>query len=157
MHKQRRSTSTPLMVLALIERTGRPMSTYEMGLHVCDDRPIPRPLSKIVRSLARDGYLESHAKQGRRTSLWTITEQGLNSLSKRSAEASKAFENLDPVKCMTAEEIAVIGLLNDGPSNLSALCDSAGISPGKARTALKRLVMRGNVRHNEDGTYQIVS
>lgn len=141
------------MVLALLEKTGRPMSTYEMGLHVYDDRPEPRPLSVIVRSLSRDGYLEAHAKHGRRTSLWRITEQGRMSIGKRPREVRQALRLIEQAPSMTDEEKSVLRLIKRRPAILCEISSKTKIPTGKVRTALKRLIMRHNVELLEDGRY----
>ena len=155
MRKGRTRPSTPLMVLALIHDKGRAMSTYEMSLHVGDNRENPRPLSVIVRSLSRDGYLESHAKHGRRTSLWRLTEQGEQSVIKRSKEVSNALRIIQREPCMTDQEKSVMRCLKRHPSSVCEIAAKTKLPSGKVRTALKRLLIRENILLRDDGTYDI--
>lgn len=157
MRKGKSGPSTPLMVLALLEREGRPMSTYEMSLHVCDRREKPRPLSIIVRSLSRDGYLEADAKRGRRTSLWRLTDQGRQSVAKRAKEAQKALRLIDKEPCLTDQEKSVMRCINRKPSILCEISTKTNLPTGKVRTALKRLIMRKNIEMKDDGTYAPIS
>ena len=153
MPKGKTEPTTPLMVLALLDRAGRPMSTYEMSLHVCDQRENPRPLSIIVRSLSRDGYLEAHSKRGRRTSLWRLTDQGRQSVAKRDREAKAALRIIDRKPCMTDHEKTVLRVIKRKPAILCEISIKTGLPTGKVRTALKRLILRKNIAMNNDGAY----
>ena len=53
-----RSISTMHLVLVLLRNNlPRPLSTYEIGLAVVDDKEPPRPMSVLIKTLKKDGYV----------------------------------------------------------------------------------------------------
>lgn len=140
----RDSISTAILVLVLLEsRSPQPMSTYQLGLWITDNRTPPRPLSIIIKTLASDGYISRAANAGKRAALWIITPRGEASLTARAHKKTAAKAWLDENPCYSSDECAVLNSLfihgNQSPKHLAQTCDRS-ISP--VRTALKKLRIR---------------
>jgi hypothetical protein len=136
-----------LLILVLLHRNHpRPMSTYEIGLAIIDDKEPPRPLSVLVKTLSKDKYIRRAGLIGKRAGEWCITERGILSLEGRAEEARVAGEWLDANPNYSPDERKVMECLLDGgpqpPSRLAATC---GMMHSPIRTALKRLEIRGVV------------
>ena len=133
-----------LLVLVLLYRAHpRPMTTYEIGLAVTDDHRPPRPLSVLVKALAKDRCVARAERVGKRAAAWTVTERGVDSLRHRAEEARRAGEWLDANRNHSEEERAVAkALLHQGPQHASQLAASCGMMHSPVRTALKRLRIR---------------
>lgn len=136
--------STALSILVVLEMNStRPMSTYEIGLWVQDNKVPPRPLSVIMKTLAKDGYINRVALAGKRAALWGITPRGLQSLQKRSLKAGIARNILGLLPCFTREEVTVMKLLLEkAPLSITGMSDDSGHRVSTIRTAAKRLKMR---------------
>lgn len=144
-----REASTLLLILVLLHRNHpRAMSTYEIGLAITDDKEPPRPLSVLVKTLTKDKYIKRAGLIGKRAGEWCITERGIQSLERRSDEASRAGIWLDSNPNYSDDEKCVMtALLADGPQAPSRLAVVCGMMQSPIRTALKRLEIRGLVEH----------
>lgn len=139
-----RAVSTALLVLVTLKnRAPDPMSTYELGLWIIDNKIPPRPLSKIMKTLADDGYIVRTASAGKRAGLWAITERGLLSLQQRPKACQQAEEWLRANPNYSAQETAVLmSLLNNGSQSIGSLVETCSLLLSPVRTALKRLSLR---------------
>lgn len=150
-----------LLILVLLHRNHpRPMSTYEIGLAITDDKEPPRPLSVLVKTLSKDKYIRRAALIGKRAGEWCITERGMLSLERRAEEARIAGEWLDANPNYSPDEQAVLSsLLISGPQSPSRLAVACGMMHSPIRTAIKRLELRDLVRDEgvEGPIYQLTS
>ena len=141
-----------LLVLVLLHRSHpRPMTTYEIGLAVRDDHRPPRPLSVLVKALAKDRCVAKADRVGKRARAWTVTDRGVDSLRHRAEEARRAGDWLDANGNHSDDERAVASaLLRQGPQHASQLAASCGLMHSPVRTALKRLRIRSMARQVDD-------
>lgn len=141
----RAGLTTALLVLVVLqENFPKPMTTYELGLRVEDDKVPPRPISVIVKTLATDGYIARVADAGKRAALWCITERGANSLIQRGALRTAAEAWLARNPNYSDDEAAVLNALL-GAENLTPnqMAECCGRSLSPMRTAVKKLALRG--------------
>jgi DNA-binding PadR family transcriptional regulator len=139
----REASTTLLVLVALKSCHPRPMSTYELGLAITDDKHPPRPLSVLIKTLKKDKYIERASLAGKRAGYWRITERGLDSLRRRPASAAEAAAWLVEHPNYTIPEQAVLRSLRTlGPQPASRLAASCGMLHSPIRTALKRLNLR---------------
>lgn len=138
-----------LLVLVLLRDSApRALSTYQIGLAVIDDKEPPRPISVLIKTLKKDGYVRCRRLLGKRAGLWTVTDRGLASLERRPEAAKAAAAWLSEHRNHGADEIAVLRCLAlHGPLAASRLSAVSGLLHSPVRTALKRLGMRGLVSH----------
>ena len=146
--RHRRDLTTAILILvALRQQRPRPMSTYELGLWIADDRDPPRPLSVIMKTLADDRYITRVADAGKRAGLWQITDRGLSSLEQRAASAAFAEAWLARHPNLSSDEIGVlICLLEHGDQTPGRLSEACSLLLSPVRTAVKKLVLRGMIQ-----------
>jgi DNA-binding PadR family transcriptional regulator len=144
-----RSISTMHLILVLLaDSAPEALSTYEIGLAIADDKHPPRPMSVLIKSLYGDKYVSKERRIGKRAALWTITERGLQSLSRRADATREAREWLSQHPNRSRDEDCVMRSLDrNGPQAASRLADTCGLLHSPVRTALKRLSLRGMVAH----------
>jgi predicted transcriptional regulator len=133
---------TALLILVLLRDAPRPLTTYEIGLEVCDDRIPPRPLSVIVKNLRKDGYVTSEGKASRRLCYWSITERGLQSLQMRDQATILARTYLALVPYRTSHEKMVEQAIGTGHADERAIARHTGLKASIISTCLKRTAMR---------------
>lgn len=144
---ERDITTALLLLVALRRAHPRSLSTYQLGLAVVDDKDPPRPLSVLIKSLAKDRYIEKAADAGKRTGYWRISDHGLISLRRRAEAAAAAERWLETNPNYTEAERAVLeSLSRHGPQAASRLSTTSGMLHSPVRTALKRLCLREVVR-----------
>lgn len=144
--------TTALLVLCLLQRHApRPLSTYEIGLWIRDNRDNPRPVSVIVKTLADDGYIIKQAESGKRAGLWAITDRGCASLVQRHALRVLGDEWLDQNPNLSIDEIAVLISLAAEPEQTPVrLCETVNKTISPVRTAIKRLLLRRLIARTEN-------
>lgn len=146
-----RCISTMHLVLVLLRSSlPRPLSTYEIGLAVVDDKEPPRPMSVLIKTLSKDKYVERVSLLGKRAALWTITERGIVSLDRR-IEATRTAEKwlFEHHNHGHDEKIVMTSLAMKGPQAASRLAANCGLLHSPVRTALKKLQLRGFVVHTK--------
>lgn len=151
-----RRPATATLILAVLHAAGRPMTTYELGLYVTDDHDPPRPLSVIVKSLVGDRYIRRAAKVGKRTISWVTDERGISSIERRPEVMRLASEILDKAANRTDQEIKTLEALREGAETLTQIIAATGLTTSPARTALRRLMRRGDVEMDDERRYRIV-
>jgi DNA-binding MarR family transcriptional regulator len=147
--EERRSISTMHLILVLLrDNLPRPLSTYEIGLAVIDDKEPPRPMSVLIKTLKKDRYVVRTSLLGKRAGLWTITDRGIVSLQRRPDATRAAEEWLASHHNLGHDEIVILRcLLEHGPLAASRLATVCGLLHSPVRTALKKLTIRGFVAH----------
>lgn len=150
-----RRPATAAMILAVLHASGRPMTTYELGLYVTDDHIPPRPLSVIVKSLVGDKYIRRAAKVGKRTVSWLMDERGVSSIERRPEVMAMASAILAKAANRTEQETRVIAALNAGAETLTKIIAETGLTTSPARTAIRRLMRRGDVAMDEERRYRV--
>lgn len=139
-----------LILVLLRNNLPNTLSTYEIGLAVIDDKEPPRPISVLIKTLKKDGYVRRTSLLGKRAGLWTITERGMASLDRRPITTKAAEAWLAEHHNHSHDEIVVIRCLADnGPLAASRISTVTGLLHSPVRTALKKLQIRGFVLHRE--------
>lgn len=131
------------------------MTTYELGLYVTDDHDPPRPLSVIVKSLVGDKYIRRAAKVGKRTVSWLMDERGISSIERRPEVMRLASEILGSSANRTEQETRVVTALDSGAETLTQIIAATGLTTSPARTAIRRLIRRGDVAMDEERRYRV--
>jgi predicted transcriptional regulator len=144
-----RSISTMHLILVLLrDNLPRPLSTYEIGLAIVDDKEPPRPMSVLIKTLKKDKYVRRTSLLGKRAGLWTITDLGIASLERRPVATAVAQAWLRDHHNHGHDEIVVLRcLIEKGPLAASRLATICGLLHSPVRTALKKLQIRGFVMH----------
>lgn len=138
-----------LILVLLRNNLPYPLSTYEIGLAIIDDKEPPRPISVLIKTLKKDGYVRRTSLLGKRAGLWTITERGIASLERRPNTTSAAQAWLAEHHNHGHDEIVVIRCLADnGALAASRISTMTGLLHSPVRTALKKLQIRGFVVHH---------
>ena len=146
--QEKRRASTALLILVVLQdNEPEPMTTYEIGLHIEDDHIPPRPISVIIKTLSKDGYVESKERIGKRSGAWQLTKRGYRSLSLRQFEADEARKWIKENPIYTRPEKSVLmSLLKNGPQAITLLVETCRLLHSPIRTALKRLGLRSLVK-----------
>lgn len=138
-----------LILVLLRNSLPTPLSTYEIGLAIVDDKEPPRPMSVLIKTLKKDKYVRRTSLIGKRAGLWTITDLGIASLDRRPIATAAAQAWLQDHHNHGHDEIVVLRcLLEKGPLAASRLATVCGLLHSPVRTALKKLQIRGFVTHN---------
>jgi hypothetical protein len=143
------------MILAVLHAAGRPMTTYELGLYVTDDHDPPRPLSVIVKSLVGDKYIRRSAKVGKRTISWLMDERGIASIERRPEVMRIAADILAMASNRTDQEKRVVHALRAGAETLTQIIADTGLTTSPTRTAIRRLMRRGDVVMDDERRYRV--
>jgi len=137
-----------LILVLLRNNLPKPLSTYEIGLAVIDDKEPPRPMSVLIKTLKKDKYVVRTSLLGKRAGLWTITDRGMASLERRPETTRLAEEWLAAHHNHGHDELVVLDCLsNNGPMAASRIAATCGLLHSPVRTALKKLGIRGFVAH----------
>lgn len=138
--------TTAMLILTAISLAGRPLTTYEIGLDVRDDHEPPRPLSVIVKSLTKDGYLRSAGRTGKRISRWELTERGVSSLLRREQAYAVAERTIRSGSALGPDERLITTALSNGAVTIADMGAMTGLTTSPIRTALRRISMRNALR-----------
>lgn len=153
-------TTAVLILLVLQKQKNNMMTTYDIGLWVFDLNHPPRPLSVIVKTLARDGYIESTGRAGKRRAFWRITNRGTLSLRNRKKIADAGRQFLINHPNLYAQEIVIMRyLLQSHSSTFNDIVSATALPLSKIRTGLKRLCLREFVetRTAQDAGYRLTA
>jgi hypothetical protein len=134
--------TTAMLVMVAIRAAGRPLTTYEMGLVVRDDHVPPRPISVIVKGLAKDEYLRSTGLSGKRMARWDLADRGRASLERRPDAARSAAEWIARNPNMPDDERAIRDAMLEGALNVAQLANVTRMTTSPIRTAMRRIAMR---------------
>jgi hypothetical protein len=139
---RRRQVTTALKVLALLQhRAPIALSSHGMGLQIQDP---DKPLSVVLKTLSRDGYIRAVGQRGARTVLWGLTDVGQRSLQRRAdlaAEATRWLE--DNPSYRDIEQPVLMALSHDQWRTPFAIADNTGFRVVAIRQAMTRLHERG--------------
>ena len=141
-----RELTTATLVLVAIRNAQRPLTTYELGLDICDNHYPPRAISVIVKSLAKDKYLVAAAKRGKRAAEWALTERAYQSLLRRVLIVKMAEEWIRSRSNLTQEEKSVMCAKGKGAKTYPQISAITGLRSSSIRTSLKRDKLRKSLR-----------
>lgn len=145
---KRQQVTTALKVLALLQhRAPVALSSHGMGLQIQDP---DKPLSVVLKTLSRDGYIAPVGKRGLRTVLWGLTDVGQGSLQRRAELAAEATRWLeDNPSYRDLEQPVLMALSHDEWRTPFAIADMTGFRVLAVRKALGRLHERALIDIDE--------
>lgn len=136
--------TTALKILTLLdERAPAPLATHGIGLQIQDPT---NPLSVIMKTLARDGYIRRVGDNGKRSGLWELTEIGKRSILRRSnaSNAARAWLRENP-SLDQVEQTVLQTLHNDQSLSPAQISDATGLRVAAIRQAIRDLAFRSLV------------
>lgn len=137
--------TTAILVMVAIRDAGRPLTTYEIGLVVRDDHVPPRPISVIVKGLAKDEYLRSTGLSGKRMARWDIADRGKASLERRPEATRAAAAWIARNPNMPEDERMIRDAMLGGALNIAQLAGVTRLTTSPIRTAMRRIAMRDHL------------